>query len=189
MVHSFDSEVLVHIEKSLAPTKENEKQWYTSSYKTIIQLLNDRKAKQNNLYQDVDIKLAISLAYSWMPRIPNIVVENWGELTKDINNLGSQYSIDERVFVSTLKKCVKQIDNSVIGFSKVLHFLFPDKYAILDNRVKLSWNKLFPNNKLSYKLSVDDFIKYQKNINLWSKNTSVQLRDLESLLFIYSKTL
>jgi hypothetical protein len=188
MNYGFDLPTIKYLRDLSESSEKSDKDWYAASYMSTIDLLKDRK-KNNLVYSEVDLKLAISIAYSWMPRIPNIVVENWGELTKDINNLGSQYSIDERVFVSTLKKCVKQIDNSVIGFSKVLHFLFPDKYAILDNRVKLSWNKLFPNNKLSYKLSVDDFIKYQKNINLWSKNTSVQLRDLESLLFIYSKTL
>ena len=188
MNFGFDLPTIKYLRGLSESIERTDKEWYAASYISTIDLLRDRK--MNNIeYSEVELKLAISLAYSWMPRIPNIVVKNWEELTKDINNLGSQYSLDEEVFMSTLKKCVKQIDKSVIGFSKVLHFLFPDKFAILDNRVKKSWNNLFPDNNLSYKINEADFIKYQKEMNVWAKNSGKKLREIEFLLFRYSSLL
>lgn len=83
--------------------------------------------------------IGVHFVYGWMPRIPRfqyiseaLDILNYVKKGKDIKC--------EDYFV-----LIKSIDNSIVGVSKLLHFINPNQYPIFDGRIK----SFFKTNKLS----------------------------------------
>lgn len=79
-----------------------------------------------------DIVIGISFTYSWMPTIlKKIDLTNSENLILILNKVknGEVISIEE---INLLKQA---FNNSLVGTSKLLHFINPNKYAIWDSRV------------------------------------------------------
>lgn len=105
-------------------SKNNTEQWYMASYDHFLNYF-----KKDDPLNKQDIILGISMAYSWMPTIPKSI-----KITDDdvetINALKKE--VDKR---KNLEKLTKKINNSIIGTSKLLHFICPDTYPIWDKNV------------------------------------------------------
>jgi len=164
--------------------------WYEKTYSFFI---------NHPLDSIADFWKIVAFAYAWMPTIPKLHLEKLeiGEealLLKlqalkngDIDQLESLFNI-----------LVPVINNSVVGTSKVLHFIAPSIVPIYDSRVVLTWNALFADNaQLSLKQvrgKIPKVLFYSKKMHQWQANcqesdTTITLRDLEIALYGHAKKL
>ena len=175
--------------QSLPKTEVNKKaQWYNQTYKLFVNhSLNDMN----------DFWKIVSFAYSWMPTIPNINIQQ-SKLNDDLefwemlNHLRNGQEMDRKAL---LEKLVPNINNSVVGTSKVLHFIAPDYVPIFDSKVLSNWNWFFKNTEtptfsktLSASNQIRIYFQYWKLMEVWKNNCKkvgkdVSLRALEKGLF------
>lgn len=78
-----------------------------------------------------DLIISANFTYGWMPTILNFKNSNFNECV-DILNISKTKNRLEKIEIENLKRL---INNSLVGTSKLLHFINPDKYAIWDSRV------------------------------------------------------
>ena len=79
-----------------------------------------------------DIVIGISFTYSWMPTIlKKIDLSSGDELVEILNRVkqGHRINADELLVLKNA------FNNSLVGVSKLLHFIHPEQYAIWDSRV------------------------------------------------------
>lgn len=69
--------------------------------------------------------------YGWMPTIIQLKLENQYDSLDYMNKVKSGELLSERE-LTHLKRC---INNSLVGLSKLLHFINPNLYAIWDSRI------------------------------------------------------
>ena len=98
---------------------------YIKSYESILDFFNDIQLNENSLIQGAH------MVYGWMPTILNI----------------NKHDLDTQNVILSLKKIHKEIDeanlnvirkfmnNSTVGASKLLHFMYPEKYPIWDSKI------------------------------------------------------
>lgn len=107
-----------------------------------------------------DIIIGISFTYSWMPTI----LKSINEINEDILrilNIAKNGSKLNKEDLESLKNC---FNNSLVGSSKLLHFINPEIYAIWDSRVyryltkKEPYNQVEDANKYLTYLSFCDYI-------------------------------
>lgn len=145
-----------------------------------------------------DLITAISIAYSWMPTMLDILdndEKSLKYLVKDIRSLSAIKSFKrlqerENEIKQVLIKLSRATNNSVIGASKVLHLFYPTYIPIFDSRVNRAWNHLFPTEMkipaISQKNQVDSYFKYWLALLFWKEKLSKPgVRDIEKLLFVY----
>lgn len=144
-----------------------------------------------------DLIPLIAFAYSWMPTIPTIkfeLLENDSNLLVDLKSLqsGDSYNLHD-----ILGKLVPAINNSLVGTTKTLHFLAPDKIAIIDSRVVNAWKKYINYGDLKFHYtftksniqeSINSYVEFNYLMNTWRNeinqyDKSVTLRDLEFMLY------
>ncbi len=116
--------------------KRNREKWYCWSYDSFL---------YQNLVTEKDLFKAIAFAYSWMPTIPKLNVSNdinWNEILAMVQRFQARHDLEGRE--ELLEVLVPIINQSVVGTSKVLHFIAPDKAPIIDSRVIVTWNKVVP---------------------------------------------
>lgn len=179
--------------------------WYATSEKVFI--------KQPLETKEDFIKL-IAFAYSWMPTIPkkvklNIQSKDWREYKQLIDKLKRSRKVDKQVVIldELFEKIVPVINNSIVGTSKVLHFIAPKKVPIIDSNVITAWNALFnpedkkdlnnnaivtlPKKMGSSKNQQKLYLGYYTNIHKWTAavSSNITIRDIEILLYKYGKKL
>lgn len=101
--------------------------FYTNSYPDYLNFFAQKKQLTKE-----DIILGMGLVYSWMPTIPkNINFEMLDEVLPILNRakIGSVVSKKEYVIFKVL------CNNSLVGTSKLLHFISPESYAIWDRKI------------------------------------------------------
>lgn len=173
------------LSRQYMPANEN---WFKESYKVFI-------STQSPIRKHDLIKL-IAFAYSWMPTIPNLnnaSEDIWAEILKYINQI--QQGKDENL-ERLLLLLVPIINNSIVGTSKVLHFVSPHTIPIIDSRVIKAWNKIFAARRDlrlkgvlvtrdNVQKVVVNYLEYRSNMFKWKKacGNAVTLRDIESMLY------
>lgn len=108
--------------------------------------------------------IGISFTYSWMPTIlKSIRLEN-AEVTLSILN---EVKNGKKINAEELTLLKYSCNNSLVGASKLLHFINPNQYAIWDSRVFRFLNKTEPYKyrleKPATYLHYLDFIEQLKN--------------------------
>lgn len=137
----------------------------------------------------------IAFAYSWMPTIPNVKVidsKQW----RDIKRLLPTIARNSEALEKLLFILLPIINNSLVGTSKVLHFISPEHVPIIDSRVLATWNRIFKQRKdltLKKTLMLDtdktrqikNYLKYRDMLITWQAKCGrkVTLRKLEELLY------
>lgn len=107
---------------------------YLKTYPIFIQYFKD----QNELTEN-NIIIGISLVYSWMPTIlKNLNLDSIKEATEILNKARSHKRINQ----NELETLINTFNNSLVGTSKLLHFINPNMYAIWDSKV---YSVLYPN--------------------------------------------
>lgn len=116
-------EQLTNIANNFDSTKEN----YLLSYPHFLNYFkNLQTINLENLI------IGISFTYSWMPTIlKSIKLEKNEKLISILNEVKNGRIINEEQ-LATLKTA---FNNSLVGTSKLLHFINPKQYAIWDSRV------------------------------------------------------
>jgi hypothetical protein len=168
--------------------KESKNPWFESSYSAFI------NHSITNIY---DIIPLIAFAYSWMPTIPTVkfeLLDNDQYILSELKSLqtGTGFNLYE-----IMRKMIPCINNSIVGTSKVLHFIAPETIAIIDSRVARAWKKYiifgsisFPNtfSKKNIEVTIDSYVHYNYLMNMWRDNIKsfekdIMLRDLEFMLY------
>jgi hypothetical protein len=99
---------------------------YSKSYLIFLDFFRGKKT----LGQD-DCVIGMYFSYGWMPKILKETAYDAEKITASLNKAkkGEILSVEE------LTPLIEAMNNSFVGVSKLLHFINPDKYAILDSRV------------------------------------------------------
>jgi hypothetical protein len=120
---------------------------YLKSYPILLQHV----AQKEHLSFE-DIAVFAHMVYGWMPTILKLHFNQTSsdKLVSTVNAAKErQLTADEMELI----KCF--INNSLVGASKLLHFIAPDRYAIWDSKI---YRFLFK--KTSYQHSIGDIQKY-----------------------------
>lgn len=146
---------LTEIASNFDSTKDN----YLKSYPHFINYF--RAIEVINLE---NVVIGISFTYSWMPTVlKSLSIKNSQKIISILNEAknGKNLSIKE---LTILKAA---FNNSLVGTSKLLHFINPEDYAIWDSKVYKFLNEESPH---SYRLKKPelyieylDFIKSLRN--------------------------
>jgi len=99
---------------------------YDKSYGYFIKYFENKK-----ILTEEDLIISAYFTYGWMPTILNLKNSNFNECV-DILNKSKQVGRLEAKDIEALKSL---INNSLVGTSKLLHFINPSKYAIWDSRI------------------------------------------------------
>jgi hypothetical protein len=78
-----------------------------------------------------DLIISSHFVYGWMPTIINLRLENKNQVLSLLNQVKAGHLLTGPE-LGTLKKA---INNSLVGTSKLLHFINPKNYAIWDSRI------------------------------------------------------
>ena len=98
---------------------------YVKSYESIIDFFNDIQLNENSLIQGAH------MVYGWMPTILNITKHDLDTQ----NVLLSVEKISKEIDEANLIVLIKFMNNSNVGASKLLHFIYPEKYPIWDSKI------------------------------------------------------
>ena len=117
-----------------------------------------------------NIIIGISFTYSWMPTIlKSIQLEKTDEIISILNAVKNGQKINEEQ-LATLKRA---FNNSLVGTSKLLHFINPKQYAIWDSRVFRFLNNEEPH---KYKLEKPKtYIEYLEFIGNLKNETTFEV--------------
>ena len=108
---------------------------YVKSYESIIDFFNDNQLNENSLIQGAH------MIYGWMPTILNITKHDLDTQ----NVLLSVEKISKEIDEANLIVLIKFMNNSNVGASKLLHFIYPEKYPIWDSKIcKIITDKSYP---------------------------------------------
>jgi hypothetical protein len=162
--------------------------WFETSYPVFV---------NHPISKIDDIIPLIAYTYSWMPTIPTIKFEllaNDKYLFDELKRLqsGSGFNLYE-----IMRKMIPAINNSIVGTSKVLHFIAPETIAIIDSRVVRAWKKhinfgnvSFPEtfSRQNIKTNIDSYVNFNFIMNMWRDRIKmhekdIKLRDLEFMLY------
>lgn len=149
--------------KSVSQIPHQEEQSYLVSYREFITYFaNLKKIEPHNFV------IATHFVYGWMPKILQLkststeksFVDLYPKLTNALNKTKKGFKISD----AELKLLVTVINNSVVGVSKLLHFVNPEKYAIWDSNV---YRYIYEEKPYHYK--VNDIEKYKSYLNTCSE--------------------
>ena len=118
------------------------------------------------------------MVYGWMPTILELRLEDSKEnICKFLEEAGSEKFLDNENGLETLRKFM---NNSYVGLSKLLHFLYPELYAIWDSRILVALEGGSPSH---YKTAdLNRFISYEKAMRTYCKD-KLGIRNVEKKLF------
>lgn len=102
------------------------KQTYDVSYPEFLKYFSDIKVITKH-----NLVIGINFTYGWMPTIFDFRSENFDEAIKILNN-AKKGLIPTVVQLETLKGL---FNKSLVGTTKLLHFINPEIFAIWDSRV------------------------------------------------------
>ena len=181
-------------EKSNDKVFDGRRQFYVDSY---FPILNHLKAQKGNL-NSKSTMVAICLIYSWMPRIIHNSIIPDDDVIKLLNKAYNSTS-EDKLNEQEIEKVKYSINNSMVGASKMLHFINPTVYPIWDNNIAetiKSENSRGKKEVLKYldyqeaclELSDDDCTEYIKNFNSERFNGLSKLRKIDMALFSIKKS-
>lgn len=122
------------------------------TYPEFLRYFNDiHEITKHNLI------IGISYTYSWMPTIFNFKTDKFDEVLKILNE-AKKDKLPDHNSLNILKEC---FNNSMVGTTKLLHFINPHKFAIWDSRVYryLTCQQPHPN-RLDNTFAYLDYLKF-----------------------------
>jgi hypothetical protein len=143
----------------------------------------------------------VAYTYSWMPTIPDVKAHLIKDPAALLHKLQALKSDDNDVLVPLLHELIPVINNSLVGVSKVLHFISPSLVPIIDRHVLRGWYLFFDEhpehsipklprhtNPLGQK-HITAYLAYRAILMLWAENSGGQftMRDLELAFFTLSR--
>lgn len=144
---------------------------YVEMYQYYINFFKEKDTLNNS-----DIVIGVGFTYSWMPTIlKRLNLSNIDQVTKILNNVKQSIEISDDDFL-LLKEFS---NNSLVGASKLLHFINPEDYAIWDSRVF----KFLNNNEAAHKYKLEKVHVYREYLSYLSNlKTSGYLNEVVATL-------
>ena len=102
-----------------------------------------------------NLTIGINFVYGWMPTILTIHGDDLSDQIVILNNLKNKNIIPDSDAMEMLKSA---FNNSIVGTSKLMHFVRPDLMPIWDSKVSAQVRKIIPMTKQVN--SVNNYIKY-----------------------------
>ncbi|WP_153448279.1 hypothetical protein [Vibrio algicola] len=124
---------------------------YHKSYQYFVSFFANKQELTES-----DLIIGANFTYGWMPTILNFKSADFDQAVLILNRAKSPIMISD-IEIILLKKL---INNSLVGVSKLLHFVNPELYAIWDSRVCY-----FLTGK-SYKQKVENIDLFKEYLNL-----------------------
>lgn len=153
----------------------DETQSYLHSYPYFINYFANI---QNHKIEIDNLVIGIHFVYGWMPTIFEFKnQEDFVVATEILNKAKVGEPLKSKDY-ETLKRL---LNGSLVGTSKLLHFINPEKYAIWDSRVYNYLRKNIESHKFSY--DIGDISNYERYLNYLSEVTnSVEFSEIYSLV-------
>lgn len=126
MLDKFKSHVFIDKFLQDCDNFKVDKQTYDVSYPAFLKYFSDIKTITKH-----DLVIGINFTYGWMPTIFNFRSDNFDEAIEILNNAKKGLILT----VKQLEILKGLFNNSLVGTTKLLHFINPDKFAIWDSRV------------------------------------------------------
>lgn len=104
-----------------------------------------------------NLTIGINFTYGWMPTIFDFRSDNFEEALVILNKakIGSKPTVENLALLKGL------LNNSLVGTTKLLHFIKPDNFAIWDSRVyRYLTNKEPHDNRIGNCNSYIDYLKF-----------------------------
>ena len=176
-----------NLKKEIESFKVNEENSYLNSYQEFIQYFNKTpKIEKHHLI------ISSHFVYGWMPTILKLKLKNLEEVLQILNKAKTDQILNSK----ELEKLRFSINNSLVGTSKLLHFINPEIYPIWDSKIFKYWsgNKTTygiqkPENYLEFTNQVretiqrNEFAKIHNKINELLRYDVSPVRALELLIF------
>jgi hypothetical protein len=157
--------------------------------------------KNSPLRNREDLIRLIQTVYAWMPTMitPFYLVNDISEIDfKRLFNL-SKKARSGKLVDGEEKELFKNLalitNNHMVGASKVLMILNPEKYPIFDSRVISAWNEIFTPDlrdisiKTNPDLAIGYYDFYRENLLEWAKKENKRIRQYEFLLYVKGKSI
>jgi hypothetical protein len=156
------SEALVDLQEAQRGGDEKSVGPYSNGYFALRALIRDRTDPGDQL----QLQAAAYAVYGWMPTILK-KADNLLPLSKLVSKLKGLSVVDARLVVARMPVDVQatvlfSVNNSVVGTSKLLHFLMPDVFPIWDSRIA----RLFGFKHASYKTPYL-YLSYLELLHRW----------------------
>ena len=125
------------------------------SYPSLLQFFQERDTVSSS-----DFVIATHMVYGWMPTMLELytgIPENdlaWA------SRLLTRVKTGNDITDTELERLIKLVNNSLVGVSKLLHFIKPDKFSIWDSRVYRYFYQEKPHN-----YRVNDISKYRRFVD------------------------
>jgi len=129
---------------------------YVEMYDYYINFFKEKEVLTKN-----DVVIGIGFTYSWMPTIlKNLNLSKLDNVTNILNKVkhGVDISDDDLLLLKEFS------NNSLVGASKLLHFINPEDYAIWDSRVF----KFLNNNEAAHKYKLEKVHVYRQYLSYLS---------------------
>jgi hypothetical protein len=149
--YKFKSEV-----ESLPENLVNNK--YIKTYSYLLNYFQRKKALNIE-----EIVVGCHAIYGWMPTTLEMHFNGNEQEIIEIIKAAKHSFID----FASLEKLKKVVNNSLVGSSKLLHFMNPGEYAIWDSKII----RYFSGNKTSYGVDkIENYFKYLEAIKSYSNS-------------------
>ena len=145
-----------------------------------------------DIIDEHQLVIASHFVYGWMPTIIHLDLKEKGKVLKYLNAAKSGHFLN----ASELETLKVSINNSMVGLSKLLHFINPRDYAIWDSRIYryttdkkstygIGNTQLYLNylSKLNEIESHVDFNEIKKNVSVHFDYEITSKRVIELLMF------
>ena len=114
------------LERSTCLEVDNHEDRYNKSYYHFVNYFSGKDE-----LTEQDLVVGANFTYGWMPTILNFKSDEFATAVSILNEAKRPNRISDEN-IKTLKRL---INNSLVGVSKLLHFINPEVYAIWDSRV------------------------------------------------------
>ena len=121
MQNIFDIEETTNIPRDVS---------YVISYQSLIKFFENKKSPLSAC----DLVCGAHMVYGWMPTILELNPTDDFDL-QNAANLVNSAKISSSLKAQELESLARLINNSVVGASKLLHFVSPEKFAIWDSKI------------------------------------------------------
>ena len=161
-IEDFDIEGFLDFGISIDSEKEIIKNTYIKSYPSMIKFFEE---KEKISYDDFIV--GCHMVYGWMPTILKLGFEEIDELLRVLNKAKTSDVLTKE----ELELIKVNVNNSIVGGSKLLHFINPNLYPIWDSRV---YSNIHIADAYSYRVNnINTYIKYLDLIKSITKHNKI----------------
>lgn len=117
--------------------------------------------------EEEHVAIAAHFVYGWMPTILTLDYSKMGEVAASLNKIKNN-EVLSFTELETVKACV---NNSLVGASKLLHFVSPNRYSIWDSNIF----RYFSDKRSTYGIDkVEHYLQYLEALKSFAETSAFQ---------------